>query len=338
MRNGIKYLIYNIIYPLAVFIRIDILSRMILRNKRMILMYHGVSSKKQFKINARHLPARQFERHLIYFKKNFNIVSLEEICRMQIDRIKTEKHTIALTFDDGFMNNYTVALPLLIQYKIPATFFICGCSIQDENYIHPFDLLDIVSSTTGDEKISIAGQAFIIGKKYQLVNICNGIPAYDFLNSLSFNVWQNTLKKFVLDYVTNAKIAEIDNEAFKLMSKQTLHQMSNADYASIGSHSYDHINLTQLSEEEILNQLKESKKILKHHSGKRITAIAFPSGYYNAKVIELAKDAGYEYLIAAGDVDQVHMKDIFPRIGIMSGASFAFNILSINKGFGRFGF
>lgn len=87
-----------------------------------ILQYHHVSDTLP-KVTS--LSAKEFESHLQYLiSNNFNIIPLPEL----IDALKKQTalppKTIAITFDDGYNNNYTDAAPLLEKYKLPYTIFV----------------------------------------------------------------------------------------------------------------------------------------------------------------------------------------------------------------------
>ncbi len=58
------------------------------------------------------------ESHLNYLKKNFQIVSLDEIIK------NPGKNKIAITFDDGCKENYTEVFPIIKKNKTPVTIFI----------------------------------------------------------------------------------------------------------------------------------------------------------------------------------------------------------------------
>jgi peptidoglycan/xylan/chitin deacetylase (PgdA/CDA1 family) len=62
---------------------------------------------------------------------------------------------------------------------------------------------------------------------------------------------------------------------------------------TIGSHGLTHKKLTQLSEEEQLIELIESKKIIEECIGKEIHFIAFPEGRFTNRLIKLSQKAGY---------------------------------------------
>jgi hypothetical protein len=81
-----------------------------------------------------------------------------------------------------------------------------------------------------------------------------------------------------------------------------------------------------------------SKSELEKLIEKPVCVLAFPYGYYHREAIELSRIAGYDFLIAGGDVKKEFEGNVFPRIGIVGAGSYARNILSINGGFRRFGF
>jgi len=94
----------------------------ILYNGYLILTFHSVSDVNlDYYCN---IKTKLFEKSLIFFKKNFKIISLEDIL-LEISKKKSpENIEIAVTFDDGYLNNYKEAFPILKKLEIPATFFI----------------------------------------------------------------------------------------------------------------------------------------------------------------------------------------------------------------------
>ena len=295
-------------------------------------MYHGVRRGSR-RINGRHITAEQFEKHLQYFLKTFSIVSLATICDMKASGTTPEKHTVALTFDDGFVNNLTIALPLLEKYGVPATFFVCTAGILDPTYHHPTDRIDLIRKSSRSASVIINGEEFF-PQGHQMVN-SRKEHAYDHLNRLTFGQWIET-NKTMASQLNDGAISSY-NEVYALMNDQHARLLSQSNLASLGSHSHHHIGYPSLSSIEAESQLKESKRILEVY-GKQVDAIAFPFGYYDGSTIVAAKMQGYRYLIAGGHVDPRYEGDVYPRIGVLDGAGFSYTMLMINNAFQRFGF
>ena len=87
-----------------------------------VLCYHRITDKPARYTN---LQPAEFEKQMEYLHKhNFNIVPLKTIVDAMQYGTELPKNTVALTFDDGYKDNYTVAYPLLKKYSFPATLFI----------------------------------------------------------------------------------------------------------------------------------------------------------------------------------------------------------------------
>ena len=73
-----------------------------------ILLYHRIAEIE--KKTTLCVPKESFEKHLDYLLSNgYNIVSLNEIAAFKKGRLKPPSKPIAITFDDGFEDNYTNA-------------------------------------------------------------------------------------------------------------------------------------------------------------------------------------------------------------------------------------
>lgn len=335
MKRLIKFFLFEVLYPGALLLGADRMLRKRGEYKRLIIMYHGVSASEQRTLNGRHLAVKQFERQLQYLRKNFDIVSLETICESKYQKRKFVRHTIALTFDDGFVNNITTALPLLEKYNIPATFFICSASLADNNYLHPSEWLDVIGLKHGS--VSINSQTFV-RTGYSLVHTETGQTAYHYLNSLSYQQWNNVLTELKKRYDLSTLTSNVNREVLAVATADDVRRLGTSPVAAIGSHSHFHVNLTQLTLREVEHELQRSKSLLEQCVTKPVPSVAFPYGLYNEDTIMASRNVGYKYLIAAGDVPEKFNNDVFPRTGVLGARNYARNIVSINHAFKRFGF
>jgi peptidoglycan/xylan/chitin deacetylase (PgdA/CDA1 family)/folate-dependent phosphoribosylglycinamide formyltransferase PurN len=97
-----------------------------------ILLYHRVSD--QFRDNVT-IGIENFDRQMAYLSSHCTVVSLKQIVEGDIPR-NSRKPVIAVSFDDGYLDNFEHAAPILIRHQVPCTFFISTEKIRDNQ---PFD-------------------------------------------------------------------------------------------------------------------------------------------------------------------------------------------------------
>jgi len=65
----------------------------------------------------------EFKEYCRFFSQEFNVVTVGAIAE-RLKRGEGIEHLLAITFDDGYADNYEVAAPILQQFRLPATFFV----------------------------------------------------------------------------------------------------------------------------------------------------------------------------------------------------------------------
>jgi peptidoglycan/xylan/chitin deacetylase (PgdA/CDA1 family) len=87
-------------------------------------MYHSVNPKVQPE-NRLAASVKSFERQMRFLKRcRYNVLPLEALANLVKERKKLPPRSIAITFDDGYKDNYIYAFPILKKYGLPATVFI----------------------------------------------------------------------------------------------------------------------------------------------------------------------------------------------------------------------
>lgn len=87
-----------------------------------VLMYHSVGSDGPLSV-----PVREFEWQMRYLKKRYDVISLDSVVARACSGNK--RPAACITFDDGFADVHSNALPILDRLALPATFFITTGSI-----------------------------------------------------------------------------------------------------------------------------------------------------------------------------------------------------------------
>ncbi|MBI4972832.1 MAG: polysaccharide deacetylase family protein [Candidatus Omnitrophica bacterium] len=90
-----------------------------------IVMYHLVNPEENPFIQRMIVSPETFQRQMHFLKeKHYNVVTLESLVSLIKEQKNISPRTIAITFDDGYKDNYTHAFPILKKYNFPATIFI----------------------------------------------------------------------------------------------------------------------------------------------------------------------------------------------------------------------
>ena len=100
------------------------------------LFYHRVADTVP---NPWSMTCDQFQEQIDWLEANFEIVDLEE-CQRRIRSGFNSKPTVAITFDDGYAENCDFALPMLVERRIPVTYFVTtGQTTKQEPFQHDVD-------------------------------------------------------------------------------------------------------------------------------------------------------------------------------------------------------
>ena len=97
-----------------------------------ILMYHSVPSPaEQPWMDPRNcLSAEQFEGQMRFLANRRHVVSVDALTKQLAAGEPIRRGTVAITFDDGYLNNLRVAAPILAKYGLPATLYLATAYIS----------------------------------------------------------------------------------------------------------------------------------------------------------------------------------------------------------------
>jgi peptidoglycan/xylan/chitin deacetylase (PgdA/CDA1 family) len=252
-----------------------------------ILVYHGICQNNHLKFNTLFVKLKTFEMQLRFYKKYFNIVSLDDFYQQ---RFNDGKFNICLTFDDGFANNYNYVLPLLEQHQVPATFFITG--IRDAGYDILWNDVLAIAGKYGPAKFSFRDETFIKDHCGKYRSSATGRQLVDILRLTGFECKAELMQ--VLEGFKN----KANNDYWLQMTEQQIKALAESKWATIGSHSYYHNDLAKTPIDLAKEELLQSKRFLEKITGKEIKSLAFPYGSYTREVVEQAKNTGFTQLLA----------------------------------------
>lgn len=285
-----KEVLANILNKTKVF---DVLSALN-RNNFFVFNYHRLYSsplQTQFEEGVYEHTADTFEAHLKWIKKNFDVLSEKDV--LQMSKVcKVSKRCALITFDDGYIDNYRLAFPLLKSYNLPAIFFIPTQAI-DERALGWWDILSYLIKKTLKPEISIDS------RKFQLLHYSQREYTIEyFVNKFKTTPFTNYEKLIdALSVCCEVDIPSYTEQSEQLMTWGHLNEVVSSQLVAVGSHSHTHRVMNTLDENDQLNELQKSKLILENKLNCKINSLAYPVGEYahfSAVTKKMAQKAGYK--------------------------------------------
>jgi len=258
-----------------------------------ILMYHGVNAEGGTRFNRRHASVACFKKQVSYLKRHCSVISLNDFYEGKFD---SKKPNFALTFDDGYLNNYTYARPVLEQYQCPATFFITGLNEAGDNILWA-DFVNIASVLTSED-IEIESELFQKrGNTYYSKE--TGKSLYEVVKHQRADYAYKLKVKTAFAKHVNFENEPAIKEYWQLMDDRQIAETSKSAFVKIGSHGYYHNNLGSIAIESATDELRQSKKYLENLVQYNITQVAYPDGSYTPGLITAAAQMGFNVQLAA---------------------------------------
>lgn len=226
-----------------------------------------------------------FEELLQLLQREFQVVSLEEI--LEHPERTNQGQRVALSFDDGWEDTYSVVYPHLLRHRMPATVFLCTGLMEPSQMIPEERFGRIWQHCLETGSLPLLLQDL---RKW-------GAPPSPSKNRYH---WAQYLKKLTL----KTKLVLLSHlEDSYCVPSDTRRRLMNWEEAAImarnniafGSHTANHCTLTAEQDSYILNELKRSREDLFANLKIATNYLAYPNGGYNARIMTLAREAGYTH-------------------------------------------
>jgi peptidoglycan/xylan/chitin deacetylase (PgdA/CDA1 family) len=98
------------------------LDRLLLRKAAVIVTFHRVQDTVEAD-DGLTVNVRMFEQYCRFFRRHFRVVPLRDLVGA-LERGRPLNRELAITFDDGYRDNFEKAAPVLERLSLPATFFV----------------------------------------------------------------------------------------------------------------------------------------------------------------------------------------------------------------------
>ncbi|WP_158607382.1 polysaccharide deacetylase family protein [Rhodohalobacter sp. SW132] len=243
-------------------------------------------------------------------KEHYSIISTHELIR-QIESGKIQNGAVALTFDDGYLDNFTTAKPLLEKYSVPATFFITDSYLGGQPFwwdeleaiiVHTDKLPSVLSVSFRNETINFnLGEDCELNEKIRSKQANFGASQPPTLRTkLYVKLWklfsplqkddQIKLLKLVKEW---AGLSEDDSQVEGTMSVQQLKLLSDNPLFTIGGHTSTHPALAKHTKDVQKKEIVENQNFLENCLDEKIRSFAYPSGNFNSSTIQILKERAF---------------------------------------------
>jgi len=282
-----KSSIYNLGAELIAKTKIpQLFHRLVYQDELTIIMYHGIIRNPLIVNDWCFIDENSFRTQIEYLKKHFEIISLSEaIERMRNGEIK--RPTAVITFDDGYQNNFDVAFPILLRERIPATIFLTTGLINTNDTVW-YCRFNIALSQTRRLHIEWNGFKFDLSTLDLKGEASAAIQ--DSLKKLEHPKLMATIRNIILELGDDPDCSIEIGSPFRMLDKNAIGEMATSGLIEFGAHTHRHAILSQLSDGERYNEIRQSINAIYELTGRPCKCFSYPNGRVEDYNIETIKD------------------------------------------------
>lgn len=258
-----------------------------------ILLYHGVSRSVHRGIencSRKHVSVDDFDAQMRLLSESGLVSSLTDLLE-DSRQGRPVGGRVAVTFDDGFENNYSVAFPILKRHGVPATVFLTTGFIGSSR-VFWVDKLEYLLNEARVQEIVLS----MVGGRFSLASIELRTAALrDIKQALKRNpAWvDDTIAE--LEAVSGVA-AKYDYPDYRMMTWAQVREMQRSGLCEFGGHTVDHTILSRLSRTDKEFQVQQSKMTMEKELGRPAALFAYPEGqqdHFDDEVVDVVRQAGF---------------------------------------------
>ncbi len=257
------------------------------RRRFVILALHSVSGPA----DAHHryvspriaVPPRVFERHVAFLAHRYHCVSMDAVHEALASRRELPPNTVAITFDDGYRDNYDYAYPILRRYGVPATFYVVTGCLDGRGVFWPAEVRRLLYHASG--------------------------LRYSDRTEREAAAWMSRLARMsrpdrddALDELAALAGARRGAPPSPMLTWSQIREMHRGGM-SFGSHTVSHPLLPSVSSEEARREIEDGRAELEAGLGAPVAHFSYPNPsdgvHVNGPVRQLVQDTGYETAVTS---------------------------------------
>lgn len=263
----------------------------------LILMYHRIlpldDERAMLEEPGMVVSPGTFEEHLITLSRYFEFVTLSNWLERKKNGQPLPAKSCAITFDDGWADNYEYAFPVLKSLNVPATIFLVAGMVGTTKTFWPEQLAQLASTISLQSPGKWSDPSLRWLKEANTDFDFNATPpTTEQITQLVAHAKQYTDE----ENYTRLKEAEeklaitIKPSVPPLLTWEQISIMLNSGLVETGSHTCNHIRLNEkISSEVVEREILLSKQIIEQQTGRPVKSFCFPNGDYSEFALNLVK-------------------------------------------------
>jgi peptidoglycan/xylan/chitin deacetylase (PgdA/CDA1 family) len=263
------------------------------QNSLLVLVYHRIGNAWEDLYDPGVFSAAddEFDDQLKYLKKNFALVGLDEARAWVTEPRKEDSRCrVLVTFDDGYLDNYQVAFPILRSHGVPGVFFL-STSLVGSSEVPWWDEIAFLIRTTRRPEFSLSYPSDLT------VNIARDGLARSIRRVIDhYKRPQNTApSRFLCELREAIQGDDLPMPKRRFLDWDEAKEMIKGGM-TIGSHCHSHQMLSKLSVDQQQFEMIQSRSLLRDRLGSDIASLAYPvgiKGSFSDETQAAARTAGY---------------------------------------------
>ena len=270
-----------------------------------ILLYHRVT---QLTLDSQKLAVSpiHFSSHLDHLRKHYNVLSASEFLSYKSESRPFPPRSVLLTFDDGYSDNCTEALPRLEAHGLQAIFYVTTSLLDSDRESWWDELERLIYTPACPFQLGIE----LKGRKRTLS--VNTDPDRETVYASLHHIIKylpHADRENVLQSLRSASgLPDQGRSTHRFMSRHQVRTMAQSKAAVLGAHTHSHVPLNILSPDEQRSELLRSREILQEIAQTPILHCSYPYGLkkdYDRNSVSLCREMGFE-MACANFYGQVH--------------------------------
>ena len=252
----------------------------------------------------------QFKSLLEMISRNYHPVALADAAQQIREGQAFKPGTVAITFDDGYLDVYKNAYPLLKAFNIPATLFITTGVIGDECKYLWWDDVDYFCRTDGwtipelDE--SFPAELRTAAQLMAHLSDTRTAAIEASIRAALLGVSVDERNRFIARLGASIPVDGVRPPL--MLSWDHVREMSGL--IEISNHTVSHRLLDELDEQQIQQEIATSKEQIEQVTGNECRGLAYPGGVYTPEVVDIARKCGVEYAVTTRFSNNSHESDL----------------------------